>query len=90
MSIFSRALLAFGIRHQITKMQEEATELALACARWQDYRAGSDEMIAEEVADCEIMCAQMRVIFGEELIDSVKKEKLRKLERRILDREAIG
>jgi hypothetical protein len=46
-----------------------------------NHRAGCLGAVLEEIADVEIMCEQMRIIFGSDTIDIVKKKKLERLQR---------
>ena len=39
--------------------------------------------LVEELADVEIMCQQMRLVFGDQPVDAAKRQKLERLERRL-------
>lgn len=86
--IYRRALRHFGDRNQILKAAEEASELSAAIMRYMgasDIGLRSSPLLAlvEELADVEIMCQQMRLIFGDYPVDAAKKQKLERLERRL-------
>jgi hypothetical protein len=85
--IYRRALQRYGDRSQILKTAEEASELSAAIMR---YMGTSDigltsplRAMVEELADVEIMCRQMRLIFGDQPVDAAVKMKLERLEGRL-------
>jgi NTP pyrophosphatase (non-canonical NTP hydrolase) len=80
--IYNDAIVAGGMDLQLRVTIEECLELATALLRFKRGR-GTVEEIAEEVADVEIMCTQIRCMMGNELIDTYKKEKLKRLRYRI-------
>lgn len=81
-TIYQRALENFGGTHQIRKTAEEAAELIVVLLHHLDGKVTNEE-VASEIADVEIMCAQMRIIFGQDLVDRVKMEKIHRLGKRI-------
>lgn len=87
-SIYRRALRYYGDRNQIFKAAEEASELSAAIMRYMgasDLGLRSSLLLAlvEELADVEIMCQQMRLVFGDQPIDAAKRQKIERLERRL-------
>jgi len=86
-TIYRRALRHYGDRHQLNKMAEEASELSAAISRYKNRDASNDETLlialVEELADVEIMCQQMRLVFGDQPVDAAKRQKLERLERRL-------
>lgn len=84
---YTAAVAHFGERRQLLKAQEECAELIHRIARALLGDIGKEE-IAEEVADVEIMCAQLQVIIGQEEVDSWKIKKIARLEERISDTKA--
>lgn len=87
-SIYRRALRHYGDRNQIFKTAEEASELSAAIMRYMgasDIGLRSSPLLAlvEELADVEIMCQQMRLVFGDQPVDAAKRQKLERLERRL-------
>lgn len=88
--IYRRALRHYGDRNQILKAAEEASELSAAIMRYMgasDIGLRSSPLLAlvEELADVEIMCQQMRLVFGDQPVDAAKRQKLERLERRLED-----
>lgn len=81
-TIYARAIVAGGADLQMHVSIEECLELALAILRLYRHRGTEDE-IAEEVADVEIMCKQLRTMIGDEKVDHFKKAKLKRLQYRI-------
>lgn len=81
LEICAAAVKRFGPRDQILKAIEELAELQRALARysakWMDERSVAD--VHEEVADVEIMMAQLRLIFDETEIDDWEDSKLERL-----------
>ena len=72
------AVNTFGAPQQMRHTQEECAELIASINHWFRGREGSEEEVAEELADVIIMCAQMCDIF----------EKLDKLDEQIAEEEA--
>ncbi|MBE9509346.1 MAG: hypothetical protein IMY71_00585 [Bacteroidetes bacterium] len=61
---------------------EECSELIQALQKF-NHRHGNPDNVVEELADVEIMCEQMRLIFNPVRIDEVKKLKLERLKKRL-------
>jgi len=84
--IIRTALRHYGDRHQILKTAEEASELSAAIMRYvsPDF-TGKNPLpgLIEELADVEIMCKQMRLIFGNQMVDEMVRQKLARLEKRM-------
>lgn len=76
-----KAINTFGANQQIIKAMEELGELSTALARY--FTKKDDEAnfnnIYEEIADVEIMCSQLRLIFNNYVIDHYKEMKLNRL-----------
>lgn len=87
--IYRRAIQRYGDRNQILKTAEEASELSAAIMRYLSMQSdnGMSPVIkmVEELADVEIMCRQMRLIFGDQPVDAAVKMKLERLEGRLND-----
>lgn len=89
--LYQRAHKLWG-KDQFIYLMEECAELQQAASKF--YRdKGNLEDLAEEIADVEIMIAQMKVIFEDEnlnrLIDEQKSVKLRRLGKRVKRGEII-
>lgn len=71
-----------GISRQLAKAAEEFSEAAAAISR---FLAGEGEYteIIGEVADVEVMCVQMRLIYGADAIDQARAEKVARLHGRL-------
>ena len=81
MDTIEKALDTFGEDHQIDKMIEEAAELILALQHYKLNRCLKHDVLSE-MADCEIMLEQMKLVFNKR--NEFQNEKDRKLQR--LDR----
>lgn len=81
-SIYRKALYVWGEPLQIEKAVEECLELAIALKHFPEGKATAAQVI-DEIADVEIMCAQLRIIFGEVLVDYQKEKKLERLGSRL-------
>lgn len=79
MKVLKLALEVFGVDSQVDMLQEECAELIVACSKVKRRKGDALDNFFEEIADVEIMCAQMREYFGNEKIDAWKKEKLNRL-----------
>ena len=87
-NILRRALRAYGDRAQMMKAAEESAELSAAILRYvSPYWNGKNHLtgLIEEVADVEIMCKQLRLIFGNDMVDKMIESKLNRLEKRLND-----
>lgn len=82
MTIYADAVAKWGVRSQVEMAVEELAECILALRHRVRDRV-NDDKVAEEVADVEIMMAQMRHIFGDAPVDAWKTKKLARLRRRI-------
>ena len=76
--VLGRAVIKFGAEAQTRKAAEECVELSLELLHALDGRANMDK-IAEEMADVEIMLAQMRLIYGSADVDAWKEKKINAL-----------
>lgn len=85
--ICNRALAFYGEAAQIIKCIEELGELTKALAK--KFNADPDHLgktidnVHEEIADVEIMLAQMRMVFDSAAIDKFKEDKLERLKQRM-------
>ncbi len=84
--IIKRAVLHFGAEAQTRKAVEECNELSLALLHALDGRANIDN-IAEEIADVEIMIAQLRLVYGDKQIDDWKAIKISRLSARTEEKQ---
>ena len=80
--IYKKAIEKWGVRSQVEMAIEECAELIVVIRHAQRDRATAGD-IAQEVADVEIMCGQLREIIGDDVVAQCKKEKLNWLESRI-------
>lgn len=76
--ITDEAILRFGAESQTHKAVEELTELSLALQHALDGRANIDN-ICEEIADVEIMCAQLRTMYGNDTVEEWQRIKVKRL-----------
>jgi len=83
-----RCIMLWGESDQIRQTIEECSELITKLAKYgRNINGSTKEQIAEEIADVEIMCKQMRIIFDSDLVESIKYQKLARLNER-LDKES--
>jgi hypothetical protein len=75
----SEALKKYGKTNQINKAIEELGELVSDLARYQNNTVMILDLVGE-IADCTIMLAQLRQIFGEDTVDGILEQKLNRLE----------
>jgi NTP pyrophosphatase (non-canonical NTP hydrolase) len=83
--LYQQVLEKWGRFEQLTVAIEELSELIKEICK--DIRdMGNINHLAEEVADVEIMCEQLRFIYGiDEKVDRWKDDKLKRLEERLKD-----
>ncbi len=75
-----RALNTWGADAQIDQCIEEMAELTVEL---QHRKRGRPEHAAEEIADAIIVLHQMRLLIGVEAVDTMVREKLARLEKRL-------
>jgi hypothetical protein len=81
-NIYKEALEVWGINSQIHKFSEELFELGVAIHHWYEDKI-FPITLAEEIADVEIVCAQLRSLIGTEMVDERKIFKLKRLRKRV-------
>lgn len=86
MNIYKQAIEKWGYESQINMMIEECAELIVAL-RHLDRGKATELDVCSEIADVEILCNQMRVIFGNEKVDSQKEIKLERVKKRLNKKE---
>lgn len=91
-TVLHKAIETYGRRTQTVKACEEFAELIAALSRLTvliDTAAGSEDVqkgwndVCEELADAEVMIAQMRIIYDGGATESIKAGKLRRLAQRL-------
>ena len=82
MSIYKQAVEKWGDKSQIGMTIEECAELIVELRHVCRGRS-SIGAVCSEIADVEIMCSQMRVIFGTDTTDKIKIKKLKRLQKLI-------
>lgn len=80
--IYKKALSLWGTDLQIDMMIEECAEVIHALQKFKRHRVDMMD-VAMELADIEIMCGQMRIVFGDRDIEECKAYKLKRLGERI-------
>ena len=84
--IYQKAIDKWGLEKQALKAVEEMAELIQALVKDNFHKPASQEIcenIHEEIADVEIMLAQLRLIYPSDLIDKQKHFKLKRLQETI-------
>ena len=85
--IYKKAIRFYGHQSQMIQTCEECGELIMEISHFMRKKT-TIYNLAGEVADVEIMCAQMRLLVGSEAVDRAKAAKLDRLQAR-LEREGI-
>ena len=77
---YNKCIEVWGEDAQIKMCIEEMSELTKElCKNWRKDKKNSPEQIrniCEEIADVQNMADQMQLIFGEELVEKFRKEKI--------------
>jgi hypothetical protein len=82
--IATKCIELWGKQDQIRQSIEELSELIVVLAKWgRNVNGSSEHMICDEIADVEIMCKQLRLIFNSNKVDCLKKVKLERLYERV-------
>ena len=81
--IYTDAIRAYGETTQELIAMEECAELIQAISH---KHRGRSNNLAEEIADCEIMLEQLKIINNcHERVETIKREKIERLARRVYD-----
>ena len=81
--IYTAAIRAYGETAQEQVAMEECAELIQAISHKHRGRCNN---LAEEIADCEIMLEQLKIINNcHERVETIKREKIERLSRRVYD-----
>lgn len=81
--LFKETIAKWGVAAQVTMGMEECGELIAALNQYFFRRRITIEALAQEVADVELVCAQMRSLIGDDVVDVAKKYKIERLEARL-------
>lgn len=84
-NILGNALMLYGNAAQIELAIEEMGELLVAINHYRRARC-SVEAVQEEIADVKIAMDQLAMIYGENDVAKYEKQKLERLEKRIIIR----
>lgn len=76
--LIEKTIEYYGRQKQLNKAKEELLELALAITHYEDVKASYKD-VCEEIADVEIMCAQLRLLFPSEEVGDHKQRKIERL-----------
>jgi NTP pyrophosphatase (non-canonical NTP hydrolase) len=80
--LYRRAIKDWGVSAQIKMMYEEGGELITALAQF-DRGRNTIEDVATEIADVMVVCEQLALIFGEELVQEKYDYKIARLKERL-------
>lgn len=82
--LYERAIGKWGYQAQLEMAMEECLELALAIRKFlRDGKGNEYKAVEEEIADVEVMMAQMRLIFNAKNISRIKARKIKRLQGRL-------
>lgn len=83
-SVLKAAIEKFGREPQMRMVQEECAELIQAVSKYIRSKESGFNNLCEEIADVEIMLAQLRLILDKDkYIDSIKDLKLKRLQSKL-------
>lgn len=86
--VLQGALRAWGRDSQIDMAFGECGEFVALCGRQRQGRATEEDWISE-IADCFVMMAQMREIFGREKVDAMIDFKIDRLKQKLLKHHSV-
>ncbi|MBO1856823.1 hypothetical protein J4G52_25115 [Burkholderia cenocepacia] len=82
--LFALALCAWSAEEQAEEAIRECSRLSAAIAIFLLRRRESPARLASAVADMELICARLRLIIGEDLVDLEKVASLARLQARLV------
>jgi NTP pyrophosphatase (non-canonical NTP hydrolase) len=74
--LFKQCYDLWGENSQLNQTIEECSELIKAITKW-NRGIGTKEQMAEEVADVELMCQELRFILGDKLVNKYRRAKIK-------------
>ena len=84
---YQRCIDVWGEDAQIKMCIEEMSELIKElCKNWRKDKTNTPEQIkniCEEIADVQNMADQMQMIFGEEMVEEFRREKIKRTQKRL-------
>ena len=86
MEVQKMVLEYFGLHNQLRQLQEEAAELSLVINHLFRGRKQLIDLM-DEMADVEIMIDQMKLYYGTDIFDRIKKNKLTRIRDEIITRK---
>ena len=91
---YQRCIDVWGEDAQIKMCIEEMSELIKElCKNWRKSNENNPEQIehiCEEIADVQNMVDQMQMIFGEEMVENFRKEKIERTQKRLNEETKNG
>lgn len=85
--LYNKVIRLYGIYTQCDQVIEEIAELIQAINK---FKRGKAHNVEEEIADCEIMLEQMRIMFDSNKINKIKRKKILRLQRKVDKRLNVG
>ena len=78
------AIKVYGKDNQIEMIIEECSELIMALQKNKRYNTKDTYInVCEEIADVDIMIEQAKMMFDDDLINHIKKQKIERLKERL-------
>ena len=81
--IYREAIRQWGTKAQLLMWLEESSELNHAICAYLRGREGAKEGVIEEMADCQIMLNQLKIVFEGDGFARLKTQKLLRLQERL-------
>lgn len=81
-SVLRAAIDVWGANFQMDMAVEEVGEFLVALQHWKRDRV-QNVHVCEEIADVLIVMQEMALIFGPEVVETIKREKMARLRRRV-------
>ncbi|MFA6860494.1 MAG: hypothetical protein WCR30_03815 [Clostridia bacterium] len=88
LKMYEEAIKKWGLNSQLDQLIEEMAELTIALSKYKrkytngEYAGNSkiDENLIEELADVSLVLEEMRIHFGEEKVEEIMTQKMKRLE----------
>lgn len=89
-NLFRETVEKWGVAPQVTAAMEECGELTAALNQYFFRSRITREELAQEVADVELVCQQIRYLIGDDCVDAAKAEKIERIKVRLNETETHG
>lgn len=87
--LYARTITKWGVDAQCDQAVEECAELIASLKHFRRGKVSEDELV-DELADVYLMVGQLTYMFGEEKLNAAIEKKILKLEKLLVENDAVS